>query len=107
KASQVYDGIIVDGSDKISIPDVMYPRNVLVTDAFDTVSAKPVFKEGGALLSFTGDNFSVREDLFKVIACRKRTSRTSSGNIASQAIFGTQNFVSRQFKSIAGENVMP
>ncbi len=104
---QIDDGIVIDGGDKIGIPDIMDPGHVFVANTFNAMRTKTIFQQGRALLGFTRDNFDMREFLFQIIACSQRSGRACGGGKSSQSIPGSQNLVSHIFQSVSSEDVVP
>ena len=59
--------LVVDGSDRIGVHDIVHPGDVLVADPLDPVSAEAVHEERRALESFARDCPAGREPLFQIV----------------------------------------
>ena len=72
--------LIVDSAHHICIPDVVHPRDVLISDAFNPVTSESVHQECRTLKGFGRGNLQMRIEFFEIISRGNRAGGTCRGN---------------------------
>ena len=87
--------LVVDVNDHVGVLDVMDPRDMLVADALDAVTAEAVVQDRGALQGFADAELEVRVLLLEVVARAHRACRTGGKARACKAILLTLDRLKR------------